>query len=138
MVDADCLIAGVLTFQGATSQLLDVWGQGAFELVVCPQLIFEVRKALLSPRIAGRYRVARDDAEGFAKQLAEEALLADDPRDPPRVVPDDPKDDYLVALTLASSADLLVTRDKHFEEVQVRGFAIVGPREALDQVATSI
>lgn len=75
MVDADCLIAGVLISQGATSRLLDRWEAGDFELVVCPQLVYEVRKALLSPRIADRYEVSAADAEAFALKLEEEGLL---------------------------------------------------------------
>ncbi|MGH8935583.1 MAG: PIN domain-containing protein [Acidimicrobiia bacterium] len=56
VIDADCLIAGTLTPSGATSELLDRWQAGEFEIVVCPQLIQEVRKALLHPRIAKKYR----------------------------------------------------------------------------------
>lgn len=138
MIDADCIIAAVLTPEGATTRLLDLWQQGVFELVVCPQLIREVRKALLSPRIADRYGVARDDAEDFAASLAEDGLLTADPESPPRVVPADPNDDYLVALALVAECDLFVTRDHHFEGVQVDGLLIVDPRRALEHLSTFI
>lgn len=131
MVDADCLIAGVLTTQGATSRLLDAWEAGEFELIVCPQLIHEVRKALLSPRIAERYDVSATDAEAFARKLEEEGLMVGDPRDPPREVPDDPNDDYLVALVQESDSGILVTRDRHFNKVKVDGVQISNPGEAL-------
>lgn len=49
-----------------------------------------------------------------------------DPIDPPRVVPGDPKDDYLIALALASDS-ILVTRDRHFEDLRVEGLRIVTP-----------
>lgn len=130
MVDADCLIAGVLTTQGATSRLLDAWEAGEFELIVCPQLIHEVRKALLSPRIAERYDVSATDAEAFARKLEEEGLMVGDPRDPPREVPDDLNDDYLVALVQESGSGILVTRDRHFN-VKVDGVQISNPGEAL-------
>lgn len=138
MIDADCIIAGVLTPKGATARLLDLWQQGVFEFVVCPQLIYEVRKALLSPRLSERYGVAPADAEDFATQLAEEGLLASDPEDPPRVVPADPNDDSLVASAFASRCDLFVTRDHHFERVEVRGLQIVGPRQALEHLSAFI
>ncbi len=129
MIDADCLIAGVLTSEGATSRLIDRWQRGDFELVVCPRLVHEVRKALLSPRLARRYDISTIDAEAFARKLMEEGLLTDDPEDPPRVVPEDPNDDYLVALGM-STGDL-VTRDRHFEKVTAAGLRILHPREAL-------
>lgn len=121
----------MLTAEGATSELLDRWQAGDFELVVCPQLIHEVRKALLSPRLATRYDIASGDAEAFSRKLSEEGMLVDDPENPPRVVPDDPKDDYLVSLTLATGSGLLVTRDRHFDKVDVPGLRIIGPRDAL-------
>lgn len=131
MVDADCLIAGVLTSEGATSELLDKWQDGAFEFIVCPSLIYEVRKALLSPRLADRYDIPASDAEAFARQLSEEGLLVGDTANPERIVPDDPKDDYLVALALATGSGFLVTRDRHFDKVKVSGLRIIGPRDAL-------
>ena len=47
---------------GATSELTDLWQDGEFELIVCPQLIDEVRKALLNPRIATKYDISRIEA----------------------------------------------------------------------------
>lgn len=70
--------------------------------MVCPQLVYEVRNALVSPRLAQRYEISESDAEVFARKLTEEGLMLDDPKDPLRVVPDDPKDDYLVALAIES------------------------------------
>ncbi len=93
-----------------------------------------MRKALLHPRIAKKYDITREDADGFANRLSEEGILLEDPIDPPRVVPDDPKDDYLVALALAAKADALVTRDRHFDKVTVRGLRIVGAREAVRRI----
>jgi hypothetical protein len=83
----------VLTSEGATSRLLDRWQAGDLELVVYPQLVNEVRKALVSPRLAHRYEISEPDADAFARKLTEEGLMLEDPKDPLRVVPDDPKDD---------------------------------------------
>lgn len=55
--------------------------------------------------------------------------MLEDPKDPLRVVPDDPKVDYLVALAIESGP--LVTRDRHFDKVTVEGVRIITPREAL-------
>lgn len=56
---------------------------------MCPQLVYEVRKALLSPRLADRYDISTGDAEAFSRQLSEEGRLVDDPVGPPLVVPED-------------------------------------------------
>lgn len=128
------MIAGILTPEGATTELLDVWRQGEFDLVVCPQLVGEVRKALVHPRIGGKYGIEGKKADAFAARLGHEGILLDDPVDPPREVPDDPKDDYLVALTLSAGAAALVTRDKHFQKVRVRGLRVISARQALGMI----
>jgi predicted nucleic acid-binding protein len=64
-------------------------------------------------------------------RLAHEALMFDDPEDPPRVVPDDPRDDYLVALAEAAGAEALVIGNRHFEKVNIKGIPILSPREFL-------
>ena len=85
----------------------------------------------MHPRIARKYDISREEADGFADRLAEEGIFFEDPVQPPRVVPDDPNDDYLVALALAAEADALVTRDRHFSRVKIRGLPIVAPRHML-------
>lgn len=89
---------------------------------------------MLHPRIAGKYGIQVTDAQAFATRLRDEGLLFEDPRDPPRVVPNDVKDDYLVALALAAKADALVTRDRHFEKVRVRGLPILSARDFLRRI----
>lgn len=53
------------------------------------------------------------------------------------MVPDDPKDDYLVALAEMAAADALVTRDRHFDKVSVPGLPIVGAREMVRRIRRS-
>jgi predicted nucleic acid-binding protein len=83
------------------------------------------------PRIARRYDIGTEEAEAFVGRLSDEGMVLADPVDPPRVVPDDPNDDYLVALGIASDADALVTRDRHFAKVRVAGLPIIAPRELI-------
>lgn len=131
VIDADCLIAGVLAPSGAASRLLDLWREGAFELIACPQLVGEVRKALLDSRISNRYGITRDEVDELCRRVEEESIWLSNPIDPPRMVPADPGDDYLIQLAKDSRADILVTRDRHFNGVAVDGLEILPPRSIL-------
>jgi predicted nucleic acid-binding protein len=51
-----------------------------------------------------------------------------DPVDPPRLVPADRGDDYLVQLAKDGGADILVTRDHRFDGIVVPRLEIVSPR----------
>jgi putative PIN family toxin of toxin-antitoxin system len=128
VVDADCLIAGTLAGSGAASRLLDQWRNGVFEIIACPQLVGEVRKALLDPRISRRYNITRDEVNELCRRIEEESIWLPDPIDPPRLVPTDRGDDYLIQLAKDGGADILVTRDHHFDGIVVPGLEIVPPR----------
>jgi predicted nucleic acid-binding protein len=134
VVDADCFIAGTLAKRGAASDLLNLWQEGAFELVACPHLVEEIRKALLDARIAKRYAIGRDEVDELCRRIRDEALWLPDPAEPPNLVPADPGDDYLVQLGLNAKADALVTRDHHFEGVRVEGLDIVWPGPMLSRL----
>jgi len=127
-VDADCLIAGTLAASVAASLLLDQWRDGVFEMIACPQLLGEVRKALLDPRISSRYKITPDEVDELCRRIKEESIWLPDPIDPPRLVPADRGDDYLIQLAKDGGADILVTRDRHFDGVVVPGLEIVSPR----------
>jgi predicted nucleic acid-binding protein len=128
VVDADCLIAGTLAASGAASRLLDLWREGVFEMIACPQLLGEVRKALLDTRIASFYSITADEVDEFCRRIEEESIWLPDPIDPPRIVPADRGDDYLIQLAKDGGAGILVTRDRHFNGIAVPGLEIVPPR----------
>ena len=136
VVDADCLIAGTLAKSGAASRLLDQWRDGLFEIVACPQLVGEVRKALLDPRISRRYNVTPDEVDELCRRMEEESIWLPDPIDPPRLVPTDSGDDYLIQLAKDAEADILITRDHHFDGIAVPGLEIAPPRLVVPRLGT--
>ncbi|MEX1171206.1 MAG: putative toxin-antitoxin system toxin component, PIN family [Chloroflexota bacterium] len=110
VLDANVLIAAVLSPRGTPARLLLAWQVGAFELVVSPLLLTELRRALAYPKLARLVPPA--DAEAFAAWLGRAAHLAADPPGLPRVRSEDPDDDYLIALAAAERA-VLVSGDGH-------------------------
>jgi predicted nucleic acid-binding protein len=97
-------------------------------MIACPQLLGEVRKALLDPRIASRYSITPDEVDEFCSRIQEESIWLLDPIDPPRIVPADRGDDYLIQLAKDGGADVLVTLDHHFDGIAFPGLEIVPPR----------
>ena len=85
------------------------------------------RSALLDPRIARRYGITTQEVDELCRRIEEESIWRPNPTDPPRRVPKDSGDDYLVALALENDADLLVTRDRHFDGLSFDGIRIEFP-----------
>ena len=127
-------MAGTLAASGAASRLLELWRDGEFEIVACPRLVQEIGDALLRPRIASRYGITPDEVNELGHRIEEEAIWVSDPVDPTRIVPQDPGDDYLIALALENDADALVRRDRHFDGVSVTGLRILHPGQLLEEL----
>jgi predicted nucleic acid-binding protein len=105
-------------------------------MIACPQLLGEVRKALLDPRISRRYNITPDEVDELCRRIEEESIWLPDPIDPPRLVRADRGDDYLIQLAKDGGADILVTRDHHFDGVVVPGLEIVPPRLIVPRLGT--
>jgi len=117
VLDANVLISAVLSPRGTPARLVLAWQAGAFDLVVSPLLLAEVRRALAYPKL--ERRVPPADADAFVDWLGRSAKLAGDPSGPPPVHSDDPGDDYLVALAAAERA-VLVSGDVHLTSLASR------------------
>lgn len=105
VVDPNVLISALLSPPGAPARLLQTWVDGGFELIVSPQLLAELDRALAYPKL--RKRIPASDAEAVLDWLGRSAMLADDPDGEPPVRSADPGDDYLLALAAAQRAALV-------------------------------
>lgn len=127
VLDANVIISGLLSPDGAPARLLVAWREGAFELIVSSHLLAELRRALSYPRL--RERIDPQDTAALLDWLTRFASLAEDTDDPP-VRSADAADDYLIALAADSDA-LLVSGDKHLLAL-AEEFPILPPARFLE------
>ena len=131
VLDVNVLISALLSGHGPPARLVIAWLDGAFELVISPHLMEELRRALAYPKL--RRRVPGSDAAEYLEILARGASLVPDPADPAPFTSADPDDDYLIALA-AATGSLLVTGDAHLLELADRA-PIHTPVEFVDMLA---
>jgi len=89
--------------------LFDALESLAFEVVVCPELLAELRKALRKPYF--RDKLSAEEARKAIRRIDVVAISHDDPVDVKPTLRD-PKDDYLLALGRQAGAEAIVTGDK--------------------------
>ena len=128
VLDANVLIAALLSAGGAPGELLSRWRAGEFELIVSEALLDEVERALAYPKL--RSRIEPEEAADFVELLRRVAVVIADPAEPPKRAAD-PRDDYLLALAERAGA-VLISGDRHLLDVADR-FPIRSPREFLDE-----
>ncbi len=131
LLDANVLIAALLSRDGPPAQLLARWLDGEFELVVSEKLLTELETTLARPKFRNRLdaRTVADTLELLRSGLAE---LLDDPRTAPAVRSSDPEDDYLIAAAAAAHATL-VSGDSHLLELAPQ-IPVMSPRAFLDSL----
>jgi putative PIN family toxin of toxin-antitoxin system len=130
LFDANVLVSALLSRVGAPARLVGLWLEGEFELVVCPTLLAETRRALAHPKLRGS--IDPEKAERFIEQVAELGEVVPDPERPPAVRSSDPGDDYLLALAARESVPV-VSGDDHLLALRDRA-PVFSPRDFLDQL----
>jgi len=93
--------------------LLEAWERKLFTLVVCEELIAEIRDVSGCPFFRARLRASA--VEELLADLAD--FLPAHRRRTPGPFAADPKDAYLLGLAEASNADFLVTGNKALQEL---------------------
>ena len=120
VVDPGVHVSAAIVPIGNPRRILEAWRDARIELVVSPTLLAELKGVLERDKL--RRYLGVSDAQRYLALLRAGCELRADPRAVPRVTPDR-KDDYLVALAQAVSADYLVSGDAH-----LTGLADVDPR----------
>ena len=108
ILDTNILLSGLIAPSGLPARLIDAWLDRRFTLISHPLQLDEFRAVSRRDKI--RALVRASEAGRLINQIA---ALADMPeRLPPVERSRDPRDDFLLALCEAGTADRLVTSDK--------------------------
>ena len=105
VLDTNTLVASAYAEGSASRRIVEACLRGEVVAVLSPALKDEYL------HILGRAVRTRGYDEALRRFI--DCALMVEPGAAPRVVPDDPEDDKLVAAALAAAADALVTNDRH-------------------------
>lgn len=127
VVDPNVLISSRISDLGHPARIVRAADEGGFELVLSGRLLEELSEVLMRPRF--RRYATEEEIEDFLSGLREKGIFFEDV-EAERMVPGDPKDDYLAALAHASNADYLVSGDPHLAGAESEApFTVLTPRQ---------
>ena len=133
VLDSSVLVSAFLTPHGSVARLLHEPARSQYQLCLSEYILTETAETLLSKTQLRNYTYADTDVRDFIRWLMTYAEMTTGLPDL-RAVPDDPKDDSIIATAIAAKADYLVTGDRaHLLPIgQYEDIQIVSPRGFLD------
>ncbi|HEY3739062.1 MAG TPA: putative toxin-antitoxin system toxin component, PIN family [Bryobacteraceae bacterium] len=99
--------------KGLARDLLLTVLSGPHTLILSPAILAEVERVLSYPRVQARWPLTAEAIERYLFILRETATLVDLPSAFPAIV-SDPDDDLVLQTAIAGHADVMCTRDDHF------------------------
>ena len=133
VVDANVFVSAAIR-NGPSRRIVQAWlERDTFEVIVCPELLREVREVLTErPRL--RRWVDLPAAELFVDRITGAAELVPDPGEA-EVHTRDPGDDYLIALARIHGAELIVTGDRDLLEWEEQHPPVITPAAFAELIA---
>jgi uncharacterized protein len=131
VLDTNPLVSALLQPRGPGGQIVLRWQARQFELAVSRDILTELADVLHRPHIIHKHTITESDIANYLNYLRDFAevaagsLVLD-------VVPDDPKDNHVVAAAVETYCDYLVSGDRHLLDLhEFQGVKILSPREFL-------
>ena len=136
VLDTNVFVSSLLVKVGVPAQVMDVWRDPRYVLVISPAIIAEMRSTLNYPRIRRKYRITDEDVEGLVALLQHDALLVPGEANTAGAIPADPTDEKILACALDGQADLIVSGNLHLLDLeQYQGIPILNARQFLERLA---
>lgn len=134
MLDTNVVLSALL-WGGMPYRLLQLTVECEAQLFISPVLAAELREILARPHLAAKL-VEKGTKADAVTALYLEFARAVSPISVPRVVPDDPDDDHVIACAVAARADVIISGDKHLLKLrEFQGIRIVTVAQAVKLIS---
>ena len=138
VLDSSVLFSAFLKPASVPAMLLTRAREGAFSLCLSRYILEETTAALLREKNRAQYEVSPEKVARFYRDLAAIAEMVGELAEL-NAIPNDPKDNPIVATAVAAKADYLVTGDRrHLMPLgSYEGIRIVSVREFLEVLSSA-
>ena len=137
VLDTNIFVSSLLVKSGLPAQVLDIWRERGYLLIVSHDIITEIHSTLSYPRIRRKYALTDDDVAQLIALLEQDALVVPGHADVARTVTDDPADEMVLACAVDAQADVIVSGDHHLVDLgSFRSISILTARQFLERLET--
>jgi len=136
VVDTNVAVSGLL-WEGPPNDILKWARDGVLVLVACQETVKELARILQYKKFQSRLSMIGMSADEVTAYYMILVRFVPNPKELPKVIPEDPLDSLFLALASESKAQLIVSGDHHLLGLAShRGIQIVTPNEACKVIET--
>ena len=136
VVDTNVAVSGLL-WEGPPNDILKWARDGVLVLVACQETVKELARILQYKKFQSRLSMIGMSADEVTAYYMNLVRFVPNPKELPKVIPEDPLDKLFLALASESKAQLIVSGDHHLLGLAShRGIQIVTPNEACKVIET--
>ena len=136
VVDTNVAVSGLL-WEGPPNDILKWARDGVLVLVACQETVKELARILQYKKFQSRLSMIGMSADEVTAYYMNLVRFVPNPKELPKVIPEDPLDSLFLALASESKAQLIVSGDHHLLGLAShRGIQIVTPNEACKVIET--
>ena len=136
VVDTNVAVSGLL-WEGPPNDILKWARDGVLVLVACQETVKELARILQHKKFQSRLSMIGMSADEVTAYYMNLVRFVPNPKELPKVIPEDPLDNLFLALASESKAQLVVSGDHHLLGLAShRGIQIVTPNEACKVIET--
>lgn len=133
VLDTNIMLSRYLTPHGRVARIVDLWEQGAIDLLTSEAILNEYVRVLNYSRLRQVHRLTDAQLAEIDESFREFTEFVE-PRETPAVVKDDPDDDHFLACADCGHADCLVTGDPHLLKLgSYKDIPILSPADFLSR-----
>lgn len=127
VLDANILISAIISRKGSPAQILVLWEQEMFDLIISPPVLAELERVIHYPRIRKRYNLPEEQVDQFIQLISTQAISVD-PSIEITVIEKDLTDNRYLECAVAGGASYIITGDSHLLELkEYKGIIILPP-----------
>ena len=123
VLDTNILALAISGPSGPATEVLRLVVAPPHVLLLSQPILSELSRVLRYERLRRLHRASDAVIHRYLGNLVLTALVVDNAKlVPPGIVASDPEDDLIIATAIAANADVICTRDRHFEDAGVVSF----------------
>ena len=136
VLDTNVLISAIISSKGSPAKILDLWREGAFDLVFSEETLQELINVLSRRKMLRITGINEDELNRLVSYLRNSSIVVDSSEDIAIAI-EDPDDTKFISCAVQAGAKYIVSGDHHLLDVEkFEGTAIVTPAEFLRTFAS--